>query len=87
MLRLFRPFALFLVVAGAQLIVNDPLALETSRLGTDVQTLQLSGVELNQQGLSGSFYDPATNGQGFEVEVFPNFLAPDMPDPGWLVHV
>jgi len=76
--RLFRPFALFLVVAGAQLIINDSLALETSRLGTDAPALQLSGVELNQQGLSGSFYDPATSGQGFEVEVFPNFVAPDI---------
>ena len=83
MVRLFRTFALFLVVAGAQLMINDSLALETSRLGTNAQTLQLSGVELNQQGLSGSFYDPATSGQGFEVEVFPNFVAPDI----GLVHV
>jgi hypothetical protein len=29
-------------------------------------------VDLNQDGLTGSFYDPATNGQGVEVEVFSN---------------
>jgi len=28
------------------------------------------GVELNQQGLTGSWYDPAESGQGVEVEVF-----------------
>jgi hypothetical protein len=28
------------------------------------------GVELNQQGLTGSWYDPAKSGQGVEVEVF-----------------
>jgi len=67
-----------LVVAGAQLVINDSFALETSGLGTDAPKLQVSGVELNQQGLSGSFYDPATSGQGFEVEVFPNLVAPDI---------
>lgn len=29
------------------------------------------GVELNQHGLTGSWYEPATDGQGFEVEIFP----------------
>lgn len=33
-------------------------------------------VDLNQHGLTGSWYEPATNGQGFEVEVFPDFVAP-----------
>jgi probable HAF family extracellular repeat protein len=32
------------------------------------------GVELNQQGLTGSWYEQATSGQGFEVEVFPNLV-------------
>lgn len=32
--------------------------------------------DLDQQGLTGSWYEPATSGQGFEVEVFPDFLAP-----------
>jgi hypothetical protein len=35
-----------------------------------------AGVELNQQGLTGSWYEPATGGQGFELEVFPNSSAP-----------
>lgn len=33
-------------------------------------------VELNQQGLTGSWYEPATSGQGFEVEVFPDLSGP-----------
>ena len=35
-----------------------------------------SGIDLNQQGLTGSWYEPATSGQGFEVEVFPDFTGP-----------
>jgi hypothetical protein len=31
--------------------------------------------DLNQHGLSGSWYEPATDGQGFEVEVFPDLVA------------
>jgi hypothetical protein len=31
-----------------------------------------AAVDLNQHGLTGSWYTPATSGQGFEVEVFPN---------------
>jgi len=30
-----------------------------------------AGLDQNQHGLSGSWYEPATSGQGFEVEVFP----------------
>jgi hypothetical protein len=33
-------------------------------------------VDLNQHGLTGSWYEPATDGQGFEIEVFPNLVAP-----------
>src|SRR4030095_14352988 len=32
-------------------------------------------VDLNQHGLTGSWYEPATDGQGFEIEVFPNLVA------------
>ena len=32
--------------------------------------------DLNQHGLTGSWYEPATDGQGFEVEVFPDLVAP-----------
>ena len=31
-----------------------------------------AAVDLNQHGLTGSWYEPATSGQGVEVEVFPN---------------
>jgi hypothetical protein len=30
---------------------------------------------MNQHGLTGSWYEPATDGQGFEVEVYPDFVA------------
>ncbi len=33
-------------------------------------------VDLNQHGLTGSWYDPQTSGQGFEAEVFPDLLSP-----------
>lgn len=32
--------------------------------------------DLNQHGLTGSWYQPATSGQGIELEVFPNLIAP-----------
>jgi serine protease len=35
-----------------------------------------AALDLNQHGLSGSWYEPATSGQGVEVEVFPNLAGP-----------
>jgi hypothetical protein len=35
-----------------------------------------AAVELNQHGLTGSWYELASSGQGFEVEVFPDVSAP-----------
>src|SRR5204862_7558910 len=35
-----------------------------------------SAPDMNQQGLTGSWYEQATDGQGFEVEVYPDFVAP-----------
>src|SRR5262249_16465301 len=32
--------------------------------------------DLDQHGLSGSWYEPATSGQGFAVEVYPDITAP-----------
>lgn len=32
--------------------------------------------DLNQHGLTGSWYEPATSGQGIEVEFYPDFVAP-----------
>lgn len=34
------------------------------------------GPNLNQHGLTGSWYEPVTSGQGFEIEFFPNLIAP-----------
>jgi hypothetical protein len=33
-------------------------------------------IDLNQNGLTGSWYDPQTSGQGFEAEVYPDLLSP-----------
>jgi probable HAF family extracellular repeat protein len=38
--------------------------------------VSVPGVELNQHGLTGSWYEAATSGQGFEIEVFPNLVGP-----------
>jgi hypothetical protein len=35
-----------------------------------------AAVNLNQHGLTGSWYEPATSGQGIELEVFPDLIAP-----------
>ncbi|HEX6138768.1 MAG TPA: hypothetical protein VF059_14030 [Casimicrobiaceae bacterium] len=35
-----------------------------------------AGPDLNQHGLTGSWFEPATSGQGIEVEFFPNLVAP-----------
>lgn len=35
-----------------------------------------NGLDLDQQGLTGSWYEAAENGQGFEIEVYPDFIAP-----------
>ncbi len=32
--------------------------------------------DLNQQGLTGSWFEPATSGQGIELEFYPNLVAP-----------
>jgi hypothetical protein len=34
------------------------------------------GIDLNQHGLTGSWYEPATSGQGVELEVYPDLSAP-----------
>ena len=35
-----------------------------------------SSPDLNQHGLTGSWYEPATSSQDIEVEFFPNLVAP-----------
>jgi hypothetical protein len=36
----------------------------------------MAGPDLDQHGLTGSWYEPATSGQGIEFEVFPDMIAP-----------
>jgi hypothetical protein len=35
-----------------------------------------TGVDLDQHGLTGSWFEPATSGQGFQIEVYPDMSAP-----------
>ena len=39
-------------------------------------TSTASGPDLDQHGLTGSWYEPATSGQGIELEFFPDLVAP-----------
>ena len=48
----------------------------TNFSGQSASVVTVSRIELNQHGLTGSWYEPATNGQGLEVEVFPDQVAP-----------
>lgn len=43
-----------------------------NRIGRITTGAPNPSVDLNQHGLTGSWYDPPTSGQGIEVEVFPN---------------
>ena len=69
----------------------NPLNLTTDQRGagyprtfngaTDIGAYQFVNVgpatpDLNQHGLTGSYYEPATSGQGVELEVYPDLTAP-----------
>ena len=48
----------------------------TNFAGQSASVSSPAAIDLNQHGLTGSWYEPATGGQGFEVEVFPDVSAP-----------
>jgi hypothetical protein len=50
------------------------LAMNFNRQSASVSAA--AALDLNQHGLTGSWYEPATSGQGLEVEVFPDLSAP-----------
>jgi hypothetical protein len=47
-----------------------------------------AGIDLDQDGLTGSWYDPGTSGQGFFVQVYPDLLAPGkgIVQASWLTY-
>ncbi|MEO9136699.1 MAG: hypothetical protein ABI316_08845 [Casimicrobiaceae bacterium] len=57
---------------------QDPtdLADVAAYIASVTTTATASSPDLNQHGLTGSWYEPATSGQGIEVEFFPNLVAP-----------
>jgi hypothetical protein len=55
-------------------MVIPNLAMNFNRQSASVSAA--AALDLNQHGLTGSWYEPATSGQGLEVEVFPDLSAP-----------
>ena len=41
-----------------------------------VNTTAYAGVNANQHGITGSWFNPATGGQGLEIELYPDLVAP-----------
>ena len=56
------------------------IAAWVSSLGGGVQ----AGLDINQHGLTGSWYEAATSGQGLEMEFFPDLVAPGTAD-SWAI--
>jgi YVTN family beta-propeller protein len=57
------------LVLGAPIAVGSgPSSIAVTRSGP--------AVDLDQHGLTGSWYNPATGGQGFEIEVYPDLNGP-----------
>ncbi|HET7844333.1 MAG TPA: hypothetical protein VFL14_09300 [Xanthomonadales bacterium] len=51
--------------------VNTPVQnVATNLAGASASVVPATGVELNQHGLTGAWFEPATTGQGFGVEMF-----------------
>jgi hypothetical protein len=55
---------------------GSPQLLAVNGTGVAVGGGPPSAVNLNQHGLTGSWYQPSTSGQGFEIEIFPDAAAP-----------
>jgi len=63
---------------------NQPVAATPTNFAGATSTLSptpppvATSPDLNQHGLTGSWFERATDGQGIELEVFPNLVAPGM---------
>ena len=51
-------------------------SIDVGKLLANWNVSQSSGVDLDQFGITGSWFDPATNGQGFEINVIPDLNGP-----------
>lgn len=67
---------------------GSPLPNVATNFAGQSASLAALAVELNQHGLTGSWYEPATAGQGLEVEVFPDLSAPGrgLVQVSWFTH-
>lgn len=64
---------------GVRAITNAGLVIPnraTNFAGASGSVAPALSVAVHQHGLTGSWYEPATSGQGFEVEIFPDQTAP-----------
>jgi len=52
-----------------------PIGLTGTNLVGDF-AFTIAGIDINQHGLTGSWYQAATDGQGIEIEVYPDAIAP-----------
>jgi pseudomonalisin len=51
-------------------------SIDVGKLVSNWSTTQASGVDLDQFGVTGSWYNQATSGQGFEINVIPDLYGP-----------
>ncbi len=51
-------------------------SIDVGKLISNWSTSQTSGVDLDQFGITGSWYNQATSGQGFEINVIPDLYGP-----------
>ena len=57
-------------------LAQNPTDLADISAYLDAPNVPLAGLDLDQHGLTGSWYEPATSGQGIEFEVFPDMIGP-----------
>jgi hypothetical protein len=71
----FVPAAGFIGRASIQYVVRGANGGSSNQAAIYVDVV-IATPDLNQHGLTGSYYEPATSGQGVELEVYPDLLAP-----------
>ncbi len=76
-MQIFRAISFLIMVAASANAFALPTLIAASRVLAAIAVLQaVDTPDLNQHGLTGSWYEQATSGQGFEIETFPDLFAP-----------
>ena len=76
-MRIFRA-VIFLIMlgTGTHAFASANLIAEYRVLAAVAVSQMVDVPDLNQHGITGSWYEAATSGQGFEIETFPDLFAP-----------